>query len=110
MTEQNRIEKAYQLAKEQYSSLGVDTDKVLSELDKTLLLVCTAGKLMMLEGLKNQDAELGGGGIQVTGNFPGKAQTIDQMRADLDKVMSLLPGEQRLNLHAIYGEFGRETC
>jgi L-rhamnose isomerase len=57
-------------------------------------------------GFEKPGAVLGGGGIQATGNFPGKSQTIEQMRADLDKVMSLLPGKQRLNLHAIYGEFG----
>jgi L-rhamnose isomerase len=57
-------------------------------------------------GFEKEGAELGGGGIQATGNFPGKARTIKQMRNDLDKVMSLLPGKQRLNLHAIYGEFG----
>jgi L-rhamnose isomerase len=57
-------------------------------------------------GFEKAGAELGGGGIQVTGNFPGKAKTIGQMRDDLDKVMALLPGKQRLNLHAIYGEFG----
>ena len=57
-------------------------------------------------GFEKEGAELGGGGIQATGNFPGKARSLDQMRDDLDKVMSLLPGRQRLNLHAIYGEFG----
>ena len=57
-------------------------------------------------GFEKPGAVLGGGGIQATGNFPGKAKTIEQMRSDLDKVMSLLPGKQRLNLHAIYGEFG----
>jgi L-rhamnose isomerase len=57
-------------------------------------------------GFEKEGAELGGGGIQATGNYPGKAKTITQMRDDLDKVMSLLPGNQRLSLHAIYGEFG----
>jgi L-rhamnose isomerase len=57
-------------------------------------------------GFEKPGSVLGGGGIQATGNFPGKAKTIEQMRSDLDKVMSLLPGKQRLNLHAIYGEFG----
>jgi L-rhamnose isomerase len=57
-------------------------------------------------GFEKAGAVLGGGGIQATGNFPGKSKTLVQMRSDLDKVMSLLPGKQRLNLHAIYGEFG----
>jgi len=59
-------------------------------------------------GFETPGAELGGGGIQVTGNYPGKARNLTEMRADLEKVMSLLPGKQRLNLHAIYGDFGGE--
>jgi L-rhamnose isomerase len=99
------IEKAYKLAKEQYAELGVDTDKVISELDKiTISLHCW--QTDDVGGYEKPDSVLGGGGIQATGNFPGKAKNIEQMRADLDKAMSLLPGKQRLNLHAIYGEFG----
>jgi len=99
------IEKAYQLAKEQYAELGIDTDKVLSELDNiSISLHCW--QTDDVGGFEKPGSVLGGGGIQATGNFPGKAKTIEQMRADLDKVMSLLPGKQRLNLHAIYGEFG----
>lgn len=56
-------------------------------------------------GFETPDATLSGGGIQTTGNYPGKAHSIPQMRADLEKVLSLLPGKQRLNLHAIYGDF-----
>ena len=98
-------EKSYQLAKEQYAELGVDTEKVLSDMDSiSLSLHCW--QTDDVGGFEKPGAELGGGGIQVTGNFPGKAKTIEQMRADLDKVMSLLPGKQRLSLHAIYGEFG----
>ena len=99
------IEKSYQLAKEQYAELGIDTDKVLSELDNiNISLHCW--QTDDVGGFEKPGSVLGGGGIQATGNFPGKAKTIEQMRADLDKVMSLLPGKQRLNLHAIYGEFG----
>ncbi len=99
------IEKSYKLAKEQYAALGVDTDKVLSEMEKVIIsLHCW--QTDDVGGFEKPGAVLGGGGIQATGNFPGKSQTIEQMRADLDKVMSLLPGKQRLNLHAIYGEFG----
>ncbi|MEI6047873.1 MAG: L-rhamnose isomerase [Bacteroidota bacterium] len=101
------IEKSYQLAKEQYAGLGVDTDKVLSELDN-LSISLHCWQTDDVGGFEKAGSVLGGGGIQATGNFPGKAKTIDQMRADLDKVMSLLPGKQRLNLHAIYGEFGGE--
>jgi L-rhamnose isomerase len=98
------IKESYKLAKEQYAALGVDTDKVIAGMDDVnISLHCW--QTDDVGGFEKPGAELGGGGIQVTGNFPGKAKTIEQMRADLDKVMSLLPGKQRLNLHAIYGEF-----
>ncbi len=98
------IKKSYQLAKEQYAELGVDTERVLSEMDK-LVISLHCWQTDDVGGFEREGAELGGGGIQATGNYPGKARTIKQMRDDLDKVMSLLPGKQRLNLHAIYGEF-----
>jgi L-rhamnose isomerase len=99
------IEKAYKLAKKQYAELGVDTGKVLKEMDN-IVISLHCWQTDDVGGFEKEGAELGGGGIQATGNFPGKAKTITQMRADLDKVMSLLPGKQRLSLHAIYGEFG----
>jgi L-rhamnose isomerase len=99
------IKKAYQLAKDQYAELDVDTDKVLAELDK-IVISLHCWQTDDVGGFEREGAELGGGGIQATGNFPGKARNIEEMRADLDKVMSLLPGKQRLNLHASYGEFG----
>ncbi|HEX2974953.1 MAG TPA: L-rhamnose isomerase [Bacteroidales bacterium] len=99
------IEKSYKIAKEQYATLGVDTDKVIAQMnDLAISLHCW--QTDDVGGFEKADAVLGGGGIQATGNFPGKARTIEQMRADLDKAMSLLPGKLRLNLHAIYGEFG----
>jgi L-rhamnose isomerase len=102
------IKKSYQLAKEQYAELGIDTDKVLKQMDDVVIsLHCW--QTDDVGGFEKEGAELGGGGIQATGNFPGKAKTLEQMRNDLDKVMSLLPGRQRLNLHAIYGEFGGKT-
>jgi L-rhamnose isomerase len=99
------IEKTYQLAKKQYAELGVDTDKVISEMDK-IVISLHCWQTDDVGGFEKPGSVLGGGGIQATGNFPGKAKTIEQMRSDLDKVMSLLPGKLRLNLHAIYGEFG----
>ncbi|HOW39068.1 MAG TPA: L-rhamnose isomerase [Bacteroidales bacterium] len=99
------VKKSYDLAKQQYAALGIDTDQVIRDMEKVnISLHCW--QTDDVGGFEKPGAELGGGGIQVTGNFPGKAKTIEQMRADLDKVMSLLPGKQRLNLHAIYGEFG----
>jgi L-rhamnose isomerase len=99
------IEKSYQIAKEEYAALGIDTDKVLAELDNiSISLHCW--QTDDVGGFEKAGSVLGGGGIQATGNFPGKAKTIEQMRSDLDKVFSLLPGKLRLSLHAIYGEFG----
>ncbi len=99
------IEKAYNIAKEQYAELGIDADAVLEQMkDVPLSLHCW--QTDDVGGFEKPDAELAGGGLQVTGNFPGKAKNIDQMRKDLDKVMSILPGKLRLNLHSIYGEYG----
>lgn len=105
MTNKELVESAYEMAKGQYAQYGVNTDKVLDKLnDVVISLHCW--QTDDVGGFETPDAELGGGGIQVTGNYPGKAGTMQEMRQDLDKVMSLLPGKQRLNLHAIYGEFG----
>ncbi|MBW6537140.1 MAG: L-rhamnose isomerase [Mariniphaga sp.] len=101
----DRIEKAYQLAKEQYSAIGVDTEKAVEKM-KDVVISLHCWQTDDVGGFEKPDAALSGGGIQATGNYPGKAKTIGQMRADLEKVMQLLPGKQRLNLHAIYGEFG----
>jgi len=103
--EKDVIVKTYQLAKQQYAELGIDTRQVLQEMEN-IVISLHCWQTDDVGGFEKEGAELGGGGIQATGNFPGKAKTIKQMRDDLDKVMSLLPGKQRLNLHAIYGEFG----
>ena len=103
----SRIEKAYQLAKEEYAELGVNTDTILQKMnDVVISLHCW--QTDDVGGFETPDSTLSGGGIQTTGNYPGKARTIGQMRADLEKVLSLLPGKQRLNLHAIYGDFQGE--
>lgn len=105
MANKELIKKAYEVAKEQYAAIGVDTDKVVEAMKKVeISLHCW--QTDDVGGFETPDAELGGGGIQVTGNYPGKAKTVEEMRQDLDKVMTLVPGKQRLNLHAIYGEFG----
>jgi L-rhamnose isomerase len=104
MANKELITMAYEVAKEQYAALGVDTDSVLKKMNNVVIsLHCW--QTDDVGGFETPDAELSGGGIQVTGNYPGKATNIPQMRAHLDKVMSLLPGKQRLNLHAIYGDF-----
>lgn len=99
------IEKAYELAREQYAAIGVDTQKAIERMNEVVIsLHCW--QTDDVGGFETPDAALSGGGIQATGNYPGKAKTIAQMRTDLEKVMELLPGKQRLNLHASYGEFG----
>nr|WP_319509553.1 L-rhamnose isomerase [uncultured Draconibacterium sp.] len=100
------IKKAYEIAKEQYAKVGVDTDAAIAKMkDVNISLHCW--QTDDVGGFETADGELSGG-IQATGNYPGKASTIDQMRTDLEKVLSMLPGKQRLNLHAIYGDFQGE--
>ena len=107
MDKKELIKKAYEIAKQQYAALGVHTESVLKEMEKVVVsLHCW--QTDDVGGFETPDAELSGGGIQATGNYPGKATSIDEMRADLEKVLSLLPGRQRLNLHAIYGDFKGE--
>ena len=99
------IEKAYEIAHERYARLRVNTDAVIEQLENIpLSLHCWQGD--DVGGFEKPDARLEGGGIQVTGSFPGKARTIDELRMDLKKAYSLIPGQNRLNLHAMYGEFG----
>ena len=99
------IEQAYKLARDQYAELEVDTDRVLEMMDEVnISLHCWQAD--DVGGFETPGAELGGGGIQVTGNYPGKARNIAELKQDIEKVMALLPGRQRLNLHAIYGDFG----
>ena len=100
-----RTEKMYKLAKEAYAELGIDTDKAIENLKKvSLSLHCW--QTDDVGGFETPDATLSGGGIMVTGNYPGKSRSIAEMRQDLDKAFSVIPGKHRLNLHSIYGEFG----
>jgi L-rhamnose isomerase len=101
------IERSYAAAKELYASFGVDTDLVLRQLDE-IKISLHCWQTDDVGGFETPDATLSGGGIQATGNYPGKATNISQVRDDLEKVLSLLPGKQRINLHAIYGDFGGE--
>ena len=99
-----QISAAYQLARERYAALGVNTDTVLKQLAKVpVSLHCWQGD--DVGGFENFGGALTGG-IVSTGNYPGKARTPDELRADLDQALALIPGKHRLNLHAFYGEFG----
>jgi len=107
MNKNELIHQAYAIAKEQYANIGVNTDKAIEHLEKVKIsLHCWQAD--DVAGFETADAELGGGGIQVTGNYPGKAKTIAHLRQDIEKVLSLVPGKQRINLHAIYGDFQNE--
>lgn len=104
VSQESLVDKAYELARERYAQCGVDTDRALERLAGVAVsLHCWQGD--DVGGFENT-AGLSGGGIQATGNYPGKARTADELRADLDKAYSLLPGKHRLNLHAIYAETG----
>jgi L-rhamnose isomerase len=100
----DRIEAAYAAAKERFAELGVDTDEALRHISQIpISLHCWQGD--DIGGFEGAGGDLGGG-LAVTGNYPGKATTPDQLRSDLDVAYSLIPGSHRLNLHALYGEFG----
>lgn len=96
------VERAYRLARERYQAAGVDTERALKKLSAIpISLHCWQGD--DVGGFESAGAL--GGGLVATGNYPGKARTPDELRADLDEAFSLIPGRHRLNLHAFYGEF-----
>ena len=102
MNEQ-KIKQAYDYAVERYAAIGVDVEKAMEQLQKVQLsLHCWQAD--DVTGFEST-GELTGG-IQATGNYPGKARNIDELRADILKAASLIPGKHRLNLHEIYGDFG----
>lgn len=97
------VKKAYEIAKERYAEIGIDTEKVLSQMqDFHLSLHCWQTDDVI--GFENISGELSGG-IATTGNYPGRARNIDEVRMDIVKAKSLIPGTHRLNLHEIYGDF-----
>lgn len=100
---ENAIIKSFDLAKERYASIGVDVEKVLEKLQNVALsLHCWQAD--DVTGFESAGSLTGG--IQATGNYPGKARNIDELRQDILKAVSLIPGRHRLNLHEIYGDFG----
>jgi hypothetical protein len=103
MKKEELIQKAYEIAVERYAAVGVDTEKVLKTMqDFHLSLHCWQAD--DVAGFEVQAGSLTGG-IQATGNYPGKARNIDELRADILKAASYIPGTHRLNLHEIYGDF-----
>lgn len=101
---QEKITKAYESAKERYAEMGVDTEAALAALQK-LSISLHCWQTDDVSGFENPEGELTGG-IQATGNYPGKARNIEEVRADVVKAASIIPGNHRLSLHAIYGDFG----
>lgn len=92
----------YEYAKETYAKIGIDTEAVIEKLaDVTVSLHCWQGD--DVTGFDSRAAL--SGGIQTTGNYPGKATTPEQLMADLDKAFSYMPGRNKLNLHASYAIF-----
>ncbi|MDR1089468.1 MAG: L-rhamnose isomerase [Prevotella sp.] len=98
------VQQSFEIAKERYAAIGVDVDATLEKLQKIQISIhCwQADDVTGFENLGN----LGGGGIQATGNYQGKARNIDELRADIEKTQTLVGGNHRFNLHAIYGDFG----
>ncbi len=100
-----QVEQAYTLARERYAALGVEVERGLERLARVpISMHCWQGD--DVGGFERVGAELAGGGIQATGNYPGKARTIDELRRDLEQALSLIPGRHRLNLHACYLDHG----
>ena len=98
------IQRAFDIAVERYAAVGVDVNQAMEKLQKiSLSLHCWQAD--DVSGFENPDGQLSGG-IQATGNHPGKARNMQELRADILKAASYIPGQHRLNLHAIYGDFG----
>jgi len=98
------ITKAYEHARQRYADFGVDTERAIEAvLRMSLSIHCWQGD--DVGGFEKPSATLSGGGILATGNYPGKARTIEELRMDLAKAYALIPGSHRLNLHAMYGDF-----
>ena len=103
---EEQIIKAYEDAKTLYTSLGVNVEQAVEKL-KNLSISIHCWQADDVTGFENPDGELTGG-IQTTGNYPGKARTIEELKKDLEKVLSLIPGKHRISLHATYGDFAGE--
>lgn len=104
MNKEKLVEQAFCIAAERYAAIGVDVNQAIDKLQKiSLSLHCWQAD--DVTGFENPDGTLSGG-IQVTGNYPGKARNIEELRADILEAAALIPGNHRLNLHEIYGDFG----
>ncbi|MBF0443579.1 MAG: L-rhamnose isomerase, partial [Oligoflexales bacterium] len=103
---QSELLQSYELSKKRYAGLGVDTDNVIERLSKIPISIqCWQGD--DVRGFENPEGKLSGG-IQATGSYPGRPRTPEELRLDIDKALSLIPGKHRVNLHAIYAETSGE--
>ncbi|WP_029905151.1 L-rhamnose isomerase [Prevotella sp. 10(H)] len=107
MKKSELVQKSYEIAKERYAAVGVDVEATLEKLQQIQISI-HCWQADDVTGFENQ-ANMGGGGIQATGNYPGKARSIDELRADIEKVQTLVGGKHRLSLHEIYGDFGSKV-
>lgn len=97
------MSQSFEFSKERYAAIGVDVEAALKQLSQIAISMhCWQGD--DVGGFENPEGQLGSG-LAVTGNYPGKARSIDELQADLEQALSLIPGTHRLNLHAIYGDF-----
>jgi L-rhamnose isomerase len=104
MSDVDTIEKTFEAARQRYAELGVDTARAIERLARIpISLHCWQGD--DVRGFESSEG-LSGGGIMATGAYPGRARTADELRTDLEKALSLIPGRHRLNLHAMYAETG----
>lgn len=102
-----KIDNGYEYAKNVYKTFGIDTDEILSIMaERKISIQCWQGD--DVGGFEVTTARAGGGTL-VTGNFPGRARTGDELRSDYEKALSLIPGKHRVNLHAIYAETGGDV-
>jgi L-rhamnose isomerase len=102
---EHKIAQAYQIAQEEYAAAGVDAAAAMRRLETIpISLHCWQGD--DVGGFEKAGAQLEGGGIQATGNYPGKARSIVELRSDIEKALSMVPGKHRLNLHACYLDHG----
>jgi len=101
------MKESFELAKKQYEKWGIQVDNVIETLKSVPISIhCWQGD--DIGGFEVNKSELSGG-IDVTGNYPGKARTPEELRNDLEKALSLIPGKHRVNLHAIYAETNGEA-
>jgi len=103
MKNESQIKQSFDIATQKYAELGVDVNKAIEKL-QNIQLSLHCWQADDVTGFENPDGSLSGG-IQVTGNYPGKARSIEELQSDIEKATSYIPGKHRLSLHAIYGDF-----